>query len=91
MTIMDKDKLEQEFLQELQAREFFQWKNCLTDNETRKWVDLLLEQIENDIIEIDELKQELEDQLFYKTFFGYVVIFLFCFFVCVLFKFFIFS
>ena len=87
----EKDGLEQEFLLELQAREFLQWKQSLTDETTINWVEALVEQIELNIDEIDQLQAEIESKEFYQRFFGIFILFLFLCFSINLLKWLIFS
>ena len=72
--------LTQEFLSEVQAREFIEWRSQLTDEATIGWIDLLMEECANLDAELEEAEKELESKEFLANYFTFSVLFLFVYF-----------
>lgn len=76
----EEQDLTQDFLSEVQAREFINWRNNLKDEVTIGWIDLLIEECQNLDEQVEDLEKELEAKQFFVNYFFYSVLFLFLFF-----------
>lgn len=72
--------LTQEFLNEIQAREFIEWRSQLTDEKTISWINLLMEECDNLDAQLEEAEKELESKEFLANYFTFSVLFLFVYF-----------